>query len=126
MNPVSQKLSKMRNLWRISACIVFLLLAGKALAYETISFKSKDGVEIAADLYMTHPDTVPFIVLFHQAGSSRGEYLDIAPQLNQLGFNCLAVDLRSGKESNGIVNLTNEHARSAMKETSYLDAFQEM
>ncbi|MDN4164110.1 alpha/beta hydrolase [Cytophagales bacterium LB-30] len=116
----------MRNLWRISACLVLWLVAGKALAYETISFKSKDGVEMTADLYMTHPDTVPFIVLFHQAGSSRGEYLDIAPQLNQLGFNCLAVDLRSGKESNGVANKTNERARGAMKETSYLDALQDM
>ena len=62
------------------------------------------------------------IVLFHQAGWSRGEYIEIAPRLNQLGFNCLAVDLRSGKTVNNIDNETFLEAKRKMKETGYLAA----
>ena len=34
-----------------------------------------------ADLYIAHDASAPFILLFHQAGWSRGEYLEIAPKL---------------------------------------------
>ncbi|WP_424352380.1 hypothetical protein, partial [Lutimonas sp.] len=68
---------------------------------ETINFKASDGVTVTADLYMPHKTSAPFILLYHQAGYSRGEYLSIAPQLNAMGFNCLAVDQRSGDKVNG-------------------------
>jgi len=69
---------------------------------------------------------VPFIILFHQAGWSRGEYIEIAPKLNKMGFNCLAVDLRSGGAVNGVKNLTNQNAKDAGKSTSYIDAIPDM
>jgi len=40
------------------------------------------------------------------AGASRGEYRDIAPTLNKLGYATLAVDQRSGRAFNGIKNET--------------------
>lgn len=89
---------------------------------EKVYFSSKDGIRITAEYYKIHPDTVPLIVLFHQAGWSRGEYLEIAPRLNQMGFNCLAVDLRSGKTVNSIDNETFLEAKRKMKETSYIAA----
>jgi len=93
---------------------------------EHITFPSGDGIILSADLYLTHEKSAPFIILFHQARWSRGEYLEIAPRLNQLGYNCLAVDLRSGGEVNGIKNLSFVAAEKAMKPTQYIDAYQDI
>ena len=93
---------------------------------ETISFASSDGVQISADLYMTDDRRAPFILLFHQAGYSRGEYRSIAPRLNDLGFNCMAIDQRSGDQVNGVINETNRSARSLNKPVSYLDALPDL
>lgn len=113
----------------MKSSVLFLLVFSVSFglrAEETITFPSKDGVTITADLHMVHPDTATFILLFHQAGWSRGEYLEIAPTLNQLGFNCMAVDLRSGNLVNGVRNLTNQSATAKMKQTRYIDAEQDM
>lgn len=93
---------------------------------QTIKFPSSDGLELTADLYMTDDNSAPFIVLFHQARWSRGEYQEIAPKLNLLGFNCLAVDLRSGGEVNGIKNESFEKAQRAMKPTKYVNSYPDM
>lgn len=93
---------------------------------QTISFSAADGVQVTADLYMPHPRTAPFILLFHQANWSRGEYLEIAPRLNALGYNCMAVDLRSGGEVNGVKNITHQQAVKLMKETQYIHALKDM
>jgi dienelactone hydrolase len=44
----------------------------------------------------------------HQSGASRGEYRQIAPRLQELGFNALAVDSRWGERDrwNGVINET--------------------
>lgn len=89
---------------------------------ETISFKADDGLQVTADLYMPHESSAPFIILYHQAGYSRGEYRSIAPKLNELGFNCMAVDQRSGDQVNGVVNKTHQEALSKNLPTEYVDA----
>ena len=95
--------------------------------YSQISFASGDGVEITADLYVAHEDKAkPFIVLCHQAGWSRGEYREIAPKLNRLGFNCMAIDQRSGGKVKGVSNGTMARAAEANKPTTFLDAEQDM
>ncbi|APA66465.1 hypothetical protein YQ22_18020 [Maribacter sp. 1_2014MBL_MicDiv] len=66
------------------------------------------------------------MLLFHQAGWSRGEYKEIAPKLNTLGYNCLAIDQRSGGAVNSVTNQTNQRAVAAGKETTYLDAYQDI
>lgn len=66
--------------------------------FEQITFASADGLEVTADLYSTGDKSNPVILMFHQSASSRGEYRQIAPVLRKLGFNCLAVDLRWGKQ----------------------------
>lgn len=107
---------------------IFLLVLsfGFSKASEKIEFPSKDGVTIVADLFMDHPKTSPMIVLFHQARSSRGEYSEIAPKLNMLGFNCLVVDLRSGGAMNGVANETFANAKTAMKPTQYSNSYQDI
>lgn len=93
---------------------------------ETLTFPSKDGITITADLYSPNPDISPFIILFHQAGWSRGEYLEIAPKLNAMGFNCMAIDQRSGNEVNGIKNQTKIEADKLNKPTEYMDAMPDL
>jgi dienelactone hydrolase len=108
---------------------VFLILNHMSYSqsnHKLINFQSEDGVEISADLYMIHPETAPFIVLFHQANWSRGEYNEIAPKLNAMGYNCLAVDLRSGGMINNVTNITKLNATKAMKSTQYVDALADM
>lgn len=112
---------------RIILICLFLTVASTAqsdleLGGETISFKASDGLKVTADLYMAHKSDAPFIILYHQAGYSRGEYKEIAPRLNNMGFNCLAVDQRSGNKVNGIDNLTKKEAVSQGLATEYLDA----
>ena len=110
----------------LSLLLSLLLISSDQPKEETIYFKSKDGIQIAADLYMAHDKSAPFIVLFHQAGWSRGEYNEIAPILNGMGYNCMSVDLRSGGSVNDVKNITNQNAIKAMKETKYVNAIQDM
>ena len=96
-------------------------------AFVRTEISAPDGLSITADLYSAHQDkSTPFIVLCHQAGWSRGEYREIAPKLNALGFNCLAIDQRSGKGVNGVDNETAAEARAAKKGTDFPDAEQDI
>ena len=84
-----------------------------------------DGLTMTGDLYVAHQDKkTPFIVLCHQAGWSRGEYRETAPKLNALGFNCLAIDQRSGGTVNGVDNEL--VAQAAKTGTAYTDAEQDI
>jgi pimeloyl-ACP methyl ester carboxylesterase len=94
-----------------SIILTFVLCGACAAAanrFEKVTFKSKDGLIITADLYDIGDRTRPVILLFHQYMSSRGEYRKIAPLLVEAGFNCLAVDTRAGGRDNwnGVENET--------------------
>ncbi len=91
-----------------------------------IKFNSSDNITITGDLYLTSNLSAPFIILFHQAGYSRGEYIETAPKLNKLGFNCLAIDQRSGKGVNDIPNETNMEASKKGLSTKYPDAMPDL
>ncbi len=91
-----------------------------------VSFPAGDGVTITADVYAPLPATAPMIVLFHQAGFSRGEYRAIAPRLNKLGFNAMAVDARAGRSVNGVGNATAASACTLGKPTRYVDAIADL
>lgn len=94
---------------------------------KTVTFESLDGVTITADLYRADADPkTPMIVLCHQAGWSRGEYREIAPRLNRLGFNCLALDQRSGGQVNEVPNQTAVAAERANQPTGFVDAEQDI
>lgn len=77
-------------------------------AWEVVTFRASDSVLVSADLYRSSSASAPIILLFHQSGSSRGEYRGIAPRLVALGFHCLAVDTRWGDKDRwaGVENET--------------------
>lgn len=96
-------------------------------SYQTVTFDSGDGLTVTGDIYAPHEDkTTPFIVLCHQARWSRGEYREIAPKLNELGFNCLAIDQRSGGAVNKVSNVTAKLAKQEGAGTDFPDAQQDM
>ena len=116
---------------RAVALLALVSLAGEAHADRateatTITIVSEDGLEMTADLYMAHDKSKPMIVLFHQAGWSRGEYGEIALKLAALGYNALAVDARSGRRVNGVANETAARAKKKKLGTKYLDALPDL
>ena len=58
-----------------------------------ITFPASDGILISADLYFVN-DSLPYMILCHQAGYSRAEYAETASKFCHLGYNCLAIDQR--------------------------------
>ncbi|HEX9886068.1 MAG TPA: alpha/beta hydrolase [Longimicrobiales bacterium] len=64
--------------------------------FTAVEFWSRDGLLITADYYARDRPDAPVVILFHQSEASRGEFRDIAPRLNEMGFHALAVDLRWG------------------------------
>lgn len=107
--------------------LTILVFCSLSLVADTITFPSLDKLPITADKYIKYKDkNTPFIILFHQASWSRGEYLEIAPKLNNLGFNVLAVDLRSGDEVNGVENITSTEALELDLDMGYVDSLPDM
>jgi len=93
---------------------------------KTVQFLSLDSLPVTAAIYRISKRDAPLIILYHQARYSRGEYIEIAPQLNRLGFNCMAIDQRSGNEVNGIINQTHQAAVKKRLGTEYLDALPDL
>ena len=91
------------------------------LPLQKISFPASDALIVTADLYFVS-DSLPYMILCHQAGYSRGEYAETATKFCHLGYNCLAIDQRSGNEVNGVKNETAVNAQQKKKPTTYLDA----
>ena len=54
-----------------------------------------EDITVHANLYEVNANA-PVILLCHQFGWNKFEYADIAPRLNEMGFNALAVDLTGG------------------------------
>jgi alpha/beta superfamily hydrolase len=92
----------------------------------TIEFSAKDGLVISADSYEID-QTKPIILLCHQAGYNKYEYADIAPRLNKMGFNALAIDQRSGGSFAGKENETNKRIlQNGQVEIAFTDAIQDI
>lgn len=106
----------------LTALITALYLCAPAQA-EIVRFKASDGVVVTADFNTPSGDAQTVIVLYHMAGASRGEYLKIAERLNALGYATLAVDQRSGGQSNGIKN---ETVAAAGGSTNFVDAIPDL
>lgn len=77
-----------------------------------IEFTTSDGLKVHGKLYEMD-EALPVILLLHQAGYNSAEYLDIAPRLNELGYNCLAIDQRSG---GSFANQPNPTAKAAQEQ----------
>lgn len=92
---------------------------------EKIQFPSLDSLPVTANLYHTSNEA-PVIVLCHQARFNKFEYVGIAKTLYERGFNCLAIDQRSG---GGIVEEFNDtflEAKKRNKPVEFLDAEQDI
>jgi len=85
--------------------LILIFYVTHIFSQEKVTFLADDGLMITADLYMVDSER-PFILLFHQAGASRGEYKETASKFLKYGYNCLAIDLRSGGEMNYIQDHT--------------------
>ncbi len=109
----------LRCLLPTAYCLLFFITS--SFAQKPIRFPARDGVKITADQYIYHKDS-SYIILCHQAKSSRGEYNEIAGRMGKLGYNCLSIDLRSGMEFNYKINETAMEARQRGLPDEYMDA----
>lgn len=119
----------MKNLQSILLLLIFGFIFQSMQAQSTrkeITFKSANDIIITGDLYLVDKADAPFIILFHQARYSRGEYIETALKFNNLGYSCLAVDARSGKEVNGVENLASKQAEEKGLATKYQDAMPDL
>lgn len=116
--------SKSKAIWFASlACILFLTFvfsSFSAIRVRTVTFTAVDGLEVTADEYITDPFK-PYVLLFHEQGSSRGEFSTIARRICKLDYNCLAVDLRNGGKYEYVSNetarqLREKHHEAGLKE----------
>lgn len=62
---------------------------------QKVTFKTPNNDTVVGELYEANVDA-PVILLCHQLGWNKFEYAGIAPVLNEMGFNALAVDLTGG------------------------------
>lgn len=77
----------------------------------TVYLYSTDSLLITADEYVTS-DTLPYLVLLHEQGSSRGEYITILQRFQKMNFNCLVPDLRNGGNAGYLANETAKRSRN--------------
>ena len=97
--------------------------------YTAIDFPSKDSLMVHGHWYFNQ-DTATTILLCHQARFNKYEYDSIADVLWKRGYNCLAIDQRSGGtigDSNSTwTNKTYQRALLDNKPTTYTDAEQDI
>ena len=102
-----------------------IIIIEDGMAYEKITFEAPDGVTIHANEYKID-DTSPIILLCHQARFNKFEYDGIAEKLNAEGYNCIAMDQRSGGPIASAQNETNLSAKDQGAGVDYLDAIQDI
>jgi pimeloyl-ACP methyl ester carboxylesterase len=95
-------------------------------AFTSIDFPTAGGIDARADLYEPKGRSETLILLFHQAGWSRGEYREIAPKLVEAGYRVMAVDQRSGGAINGVANETAKRAAKKGQTQDYLHAYADL
>jgi len=103
----------------------FLGLSQTAMV-KALEIPSEDGIQLKANYYKIEANDKPLILLFHQAGYSRGEYVETGPKLNELGFSSLAIDQRSGSKVNGVMNDAAKDAKGKGLETDFPSAYPDL
>jgi dienelactone hydrolase len=109
---------RIRKLKALGALLA-LLLPALACAGEPVTLRSADQVEIFGTLTRAAPHNDKVLLLFHQARASRHEYDSLIGTFNQLGYDTLAIDQRSGGDLFGGHNQT---VQALGKSASYLAA----
>jgi dienelactone hydrolase len=95
--------------------------AVKDQAPQPVTLTAPDGVTVYGTYYPAS-NARALILLFHQAGSSKDEYVSIAPQLQRAGYAALAIDQRVGGELYG----KNQTMAGYKGKTDYLGALPDL
>lgn len=101
---------------------VNLLWLGAVEAKE-LELRAADKVKVFGEFSAAKGKNDKLVLLFHQARSNHHEYDTIAPALNKVGFDTLAIDQRSGGKLWGHDNKT---VKTLGKSTSYMAALADM
>lgn len=118
--------------WGLILTAAIVLTAGSqstSLAdsgFKSVDFPTTGGIQGRADVYESENRLATLVLLFHQAGWSRGEYREIAPKLVKAGYRVMAVDQRSGGAVNGVKNETHRRATRMGLARGYLDAYADL
>lgn len=88
------------------ALVVSMTPAGSdpAAAANRVSFRTEDGVTIAATWYESGARSAPAVILVHMLNKSRRDWESVASRLASEGIGALALDLRGHGESSGSVD----------------------
>jgi hypothetical protein len=106
--------------------LLFILLSSfNVIRVKTVTFYSADSLLITADEYIVSED-LPYVVLFHEQGSSRGEFKTIATRVCKMDYNCLAVDIRNGGTRGFVPNETVKECREQRCQTGREDIEKDM
>ncbi len=86
--------------------LVYLTVAGadRAEGASRVSFRTDDGVMIAATWYEPGARSAPAVILVHMLNKSRRDWESVASRLASEGIGALALDLRGHGESTGNVD----------------------
>ncbi len=87
-----------------------------------VTLKTTDGVSVFGLEYQALAPRA-IILLFHQAGSNKGEYASIAPRLAHEGFTVLAIDQRSG---GNLFGQENDTVKKLSKSSNYLETMPDL
>lgn len=103
----------------IVGCLLVFCCASRALAGESLTLHTTDKVTVFGTFSPAKPRNDKVLLLFHQARASRHEYDPLIARFNQLGFDTLSIDQRSGGDLFGGHNQT---VQALGTSAGYLDA----
>ncbi|HEU4669325.1 MAG TPA: alpha/beta hydrolase [Dyella sp.] len=108
---------------RLIGLLPILMLSGRAIATEAVTLHCTDNVEVHGTLSPARADNDKVLLLFHQAHANRHEYDPLIARFNQLGYDTLAIDQRSGGDLFGGHNRT---VQARGRSADYLDALPDL
>lgn len=91
-------------------------------AYESVTFRTKDGLEIAG-WFFTDVDSDSTVVICHGAGANKGNFLPFVLLFENTGYNALIFDFRGHGDSDG--HTTTYGLREALDVTAAVDWLRE-
>jgi dienelactone hydrolase len=103
---------------RFVGFLLIALLSGPAFAGEPVTLHAADKVTVYGTLSKARAENDKVLLLFHQAHASRHEYDALIARFNQLGYDTLAIDQRSGGDLFGGHNQT---VQARGRSADYLD-----
>jgi dienelactone hydrolase len=86
----------------LAAAAALLVLSVPAAAAQRVTFRTDDGVTIAATWYEPSSRPGPAVILVHMLQRSRRDWEPLAQRLASEGIGALAIDLRGHGESTGL------------------------